>query len=1080
MSGPKLISPLLDGFIMGEPISDHDGVRCCPALREDTDERYMVKIISIPATQDQLAALLLSGAFQDEQKALIYFKDLAKGIDTEAASLSRLSKLEGFLPYQSSQTIKMDDGVGYDVYLLAPYRRSLHKQMRSDPLTHIAAVNLGLDMCAALAVCRRAGYLYADLKPENIFLTETRGYCIGDLGMISLSSLKYASLPQKYRSSYTAPEITDAYDALTDTLDIYALGLVLYQVFNNGQLPFEGTAPARSFPPPLYADYEMAAIILKACAPDPKDRWRDPAQMGQALVDYLQRNDVNDTPIVPPPVEPVTLPEEEEDPFLTEEENDQELAELLAMIPDEEPPVSQEPDDHDPSEDASPAQQETVPDAEDGAPIEAEPNGTPLPSERSDPSTEEPALTDDTPAEGAPTDDFSQEAPADDISVEDAPTDETSDGEENNDGSALAPEEVTAPEQDDPTADTGQPPPQKDTRDERTEDGLTTEVAQMLAQADELLLVQLPEPVVAPDPIDVPIPPPIVPEPDPVEEVAEEGIPNSEQVSAEEVPTPQEDGPDGPAPEEVQPEVNEETFQSSDPSTEDAPQPLPKKRKKGGLIALGIVLVVLALLAFGAYHYYHDVYLQTIDSLTIDGEEDQITVSIDSDIDEDLLTVVCTDTYGNTFRSPVTDGSAVFTSLTPNTRYQIHLEVSGFHSLQGQITGSYTTATQTEILNFHATTGADDGTVILSFTVSGPGCDSWIVEYSANGVEPKSINFTGTHVTIGGLTVGETYTFHLLPTADLYITGTDQIQVTPQKVVRAENITVASCGDGSMTLVWDTAEGTKADRWLVRCFNDTGYDQDVTTTENRVTFEGLDHSTGYTVIITAEGMARSEEITITADPINITGYTTEQTTPWTLDLSWAFTGQVPANGWILSYTIDDADPIAVMCPTNEAIIALHPGCSYTFHVRPADDITFFGTSAIYGPVETPSYEGHFVSAADMSVILYATPTDELWTANDLDASVPLYEHPAGASAAILIRLSKAYDVTDEVITTTFVIRDANNTLISSESSQRTWDEMWHDRKCAAQIPQMPSVPGTYHLDLYMDEMYVATVEFTII
>ena len=46
MSEAKLISPMLDNFLMGEPISDHNGVRCYPAIKEDTDERYIVKIIS--------------------------------------------------------------------------------------------------------------------------------------------------------------------------------------------------------------------------------------------------------------------------------------------------------------------------------------------------------------------------------------------------------------------------------------------------------------------------------------------------------------------------------------------------------------------------------------------------------------------------------------------------------------------------------------------------------------------------------------------------------------------------------------------------------------------------------------------------------------------------------------------------------------------------------------------------------------------------------------------------------------------------------------------------------------------------
>lgn len=64
MSEPKSISPLLDGFLMGSPMSSHDGIICCPAIQENTDQKYIVKIISIPATQAQMDALLLAGAYK--------------------------------------------------------------------------------------------------------------------------------------------------------------------------------------------------------------------------------------------------------------------------------------------------------------------------------------------------------------------------------------------------------------------------------------------------------------------------------------------------------------------------------------------------------------------------------------------------------------------------------------------------------------------------------------------------------------------------------------------------------------------------------------------------------------------------------------------------------------------------------------------------------------------------------------------------------------------------------------------------------------------------------------------------------
>lgn len=311
MSEPKLISPLLDSFAMGEPISEHDGVRCCPAIDERSNKRYIVKIISIPQSPAKLEALLLTGAYSTPEQAGKYFGDLADGVVQEAQVLTKLSQLEGFLPYENWQIRPMDDQVGYDVYLLGEYRRSLERQFRREPLTQLQAVNLGLDMCAALSVCRQAGYLYVDLKPDNVYITEKNEFKIGDLGFVRLSSLKYASLPDTYRSAYTPPEITDAMSSLNETMDIYALGLILYQAYNNGQLPFQGqTAPGEAFPPPEFADYEMAEIILKACAPDPKDRWQNPSQMGQALVTYMQRNGANDTPIIAPVDSQPAAPEE--------------------------------------------------------------------------------------------------------------------------------------------------------------------------------------------------------------------------------------------------------------------------------------------------------------------------------------------------------------------------------------------------------------------------------------------------------------------------------------------------------------------------------------------------------------------------------------------------------------------------------------------------------------------------------------------------------------------------------------------------------------------------------------------------
>ncbi len=309
MSELRSTAPMLAGFTLGQAISDHNGVECYPAMRSDSEKRYIVKKISLPASQVQASALLLTGVCRDEQAVGEYYKELALGVCEEARILDQLAGQRGFVSYQSFQLQPMESGVGYEVYLLTRCRQPLERHIQRYPMTHLAAMNLGIDLCAALSLCREAGWIYADLKPENIFLLGDQEFRIGDLGFLPLDTLDYASLPDRYRSIYTAPEVTDAYSSLNATLDTYALGLVLYQVYNGGALPFtdeedrsawlEKLAAGESIAPPAGADPEMAKIICKACAYAPADRWQTPAQMGHALISYMKRNGAEDIPITP-------------------------------------------------------------------------------------------------------------------------------------------------------------------------------------------------------------------------------------------------------------------------------------------------------------------------------------------------------------------------------------------------------------------------------------------------------------------------------------------------------------------------------------------------------------------------------------------------------------------------------------------------------------------------------------------------------------------------------------------------------------------------------------------------------------
>ena len=122
------VSPLLDGFSVGTPVGSHFGVCCYPAVRADSQRKYIIKVISIPASQTQLDALLITGAYKDSAQAAEYFRTQAEDIVKESALLEALAQLEGFVPFEGCQLEPMQKNrIGYEVYLLSGFRLSLER-----------------------------------------------------------------------------------------------------------------------------------------------------------------------------------------------------------------------------------------------------------------------------------------------------------------------------------------------------------------------------------------------------------------------------------------------------------------------------------------------------------------------------------------------------------------------------------------------------------------------------------------------------------------------------------------------------------------------------------------------------------------------------------------------------------------------------------------------------------------------------------------------------------------------------------------------------------------------------------------
>ena len=1001
MSEIKAVYPLLEGISIGQSISERSGAVCYAAMNTATGEKFILKHISIPESQVQVEALILTGSCADEAAAKIYYTSVAGDLKEELAALSKAAEGKGFVAYNGYQIAEKDNGVGFDAYLLGTYRRSLGAYTKKSAVTHLQAVNLAMDLCAALASCREAGYLYVDLKPENVFLTGEQ-YAIGDVGFLSLDALAYASFPDKYLSPYSAPEVRGLFSSVNTTVDTYALGMILYGIYNGGRLPFEDETDPQGalerrlkdepIPAPVYADYEMAEIILKAIAFDPKERWKTPQEMGQAIMGYMQRNEIIDSVIAPPiitdlPLDPSELQSSEEDA-------------AQAPEPDAEPdPFSQDPAEED----------------ADGL---------------ADVSLEEllAGVNPDLASELGSADPKADLAVSQEISDMLKPTDDS------------APQEADV----DPAA--------------VPQDG---DLADMLAQADGL--IQHAEEVAQA-------------ERDERQRVEDEARAKAEAERAAKEQAEREQA------EKEQAELEAKEKEKAEAIAKEKREKTAGRRKFWK--AFGIVVLVLALLAGGGFFYYRNFYCIYMTGMSIaDSSQESLTVKLNTEADQGLFTLRCTDTYGNTQSQPLSDGTATFTGLTPDTQYTITAEVSGFHTLVGGVTLNYTTLPNIDIASFTAAAGQEDGSVILNLTVTGPEPQEWTVTYSAEEEPEQSQTFTGHMVTLSGLTVGKDYIFRLSAGDDMAITGQTSVSFTASKILTAQNLAITEYAGTSLTVAWGQPE-TEVASWTVRCFNDSGFDESQQVTDCTAVFQGIDSSSAYTVEVTAEGMTLGTHVYVSENPVVITGtsVTPDNADPTRAHVSWEFTGTAPEGGWLLLYSYGDDDSTAEVahCDTNAVDLTnLIPNASYTFQLKTADDLTVFGGSFTASTPSAAAFSDYGITGNNIYMALFPRPEKENWTFDDVYVNAYTTSFQTSQKLAFVMEITSDFRTGDEDVTTLCVVRDSSGKPVDYYRGTEQWHAMWTNKLYLGDLERMPQTPGDYTLEIYFNGALVKSQTFTV-
>ena len=231
-----------------------------------------------------------------------------------------------------------DDGVHYIVMEYVAGRTLAQVLEQEGRLQPERAAEIARSVAQALSFAHSAGIIHRDVKPANIMLGSGGGVKVMDFGIAR--ALSSQTLTQTATvlgtASYLSPEQAQG-EAVDARSDIYSLGVVLYEMLT-GRPPFSGDSPVAVAykhvreDPPLPSSIapevpqELEAIVMKAMAKNPANRYASAQEMAEDLDRFLRGEPVVATPILPgtdtmvirhthegTAVLPATLPEEEEE-----------------------------------------------------------------------------------------------------------------------------------------------------------------------------------------------------------------------------------------------------------------------------------------------------------------------------------------------------------------------------------------------------------------------------------------------------------------------------------------------------------------------------------------------------------------------------------------------------------------------------------------------------------------------------------------------------------------------------------------------------------------------------------------------
>ncbi len=162
-------------------------------------------------------------------------------------------------------------------------------------------LNILRPVCSALHFAHGMGQVHCDIKPANVMLHQNGSILVTDFGISRMTESTTMTMVGAGTPAYMAPEQVIGLDPTPQT-DVYALGVVLYEMLTGGERPFTGEQAQTGGPTsekvrweqvhleaPALHNYnqsitpDLEAVVMRCLAKQPQARYPSALALLEAL-----------------------------------------------------------------------------------------------------------------------------------------------------------------------------------------------------------------------------------------------------------------------------------------------------------------------------------------------------------------------------------------------------------------------------------------------------------------------------------------------------------------------------------------------------------------------------------------------------------------------------------------------------------------------------------------------------------------------------------------------------------------------------------------------------------------------------